>query len=188
MSGFANVAVLLTAVWLTVLTLVVLLLVRQLGLITARADAGGSFSVFDDGLRIGTKIPTDVTDALSLDSTTALIFLMSATCGPCREFAEDLQGTEWPVRVISLIPGPSELLSVLQQLLPPVVEVIPDPIASEIAAQLSIQTTPFGLKIDGGRVTAKTYLNSGADLKRLLEDGGENRDQESGNGRVAENV
>jgi len=61
MSALAIAALVLVCVWLGVLTLVVVLLVRQIGLLTVRLSvADRALSVDNDGPEVGSSVPEDV--------------------------------------------------------------------------------------------------------------------------------
>lgn len=63
MSGLAVAALVLTSVWLGVLTLIVVL-VRQIGLLTVRLSVAGHTHLTDDGPEPGSDVPEEVTAAL----------------------------------------------------------------------------------------------------------------------------
>ena len=63
MSALAIVALVLACVWLGVLTFVVVLLVRQVGLLTVRLSmATQAISLDDDGPEVGSILPEDVAE------------------------------------------------------------------------------------------------------------------------------
>jgi hypothetical protein len=170
MTDLETVALVLVAVWLALLTLVVVLLVRQLGLIVARLeDDPSAFSLANDGPPIGDELPGEVATALpSVNGGPSYLMLMSATCGPCRRLATDLQDTLLGVPVTALVPGREELAASLIELLPAEIHVVRDPEASELAERLGIRSSPFGVALDGATVSGKSYLNRVADLMRLI--------------------
>ncbi len=103
MSALAIAALVLVCIWLGVLTLVVVLLVRQIGLLTVRLSvASQAFSLDDDGPEVGIDLPEEVTSVLpELKEGRAYLLLISAGCTPCRELVADLDGTvssreSWP--------------------------------------------------------------------------------------------
>lgn len=159
--------------WIGALTLVVVLCVRQIGLLTVRFDqSGGSFSLEDDGPEVGGGIPAEVATILpgSIHGARQLL-LVSATCTPCRDLAEQLRSRELPASVIALVPGPPELADGMVALLPPGIQVIQNPEASSIASALHISSTPFAVAIDAGIVTGKQYLHSVDDFMTFVADG-----------------
>lgn len=175
MSGLGISALVLTGVWIGILTLVVLLVVRQIALLTVRLDhvrTGPAFDFGNDGLEVGSQVPEEVTAALpELKTDLTYLLLVSATCNPCRTLVSELQGQGFASErnIIALVPGRDELADGLVTMLPPGIPSIRDPQASALAKSLQIQSTPFALKVEEGIVTRKAYLHSAADLAQLIE-------------------
>src|SRR5918993_3054717 len=92
MSALAIAALVLVCIWLGVLTLVVVLLVRQIGLLTVRLSvAGEATSLDNDGPEIGSSVPEDVAVVLPDQAEEhAYLLLISSTCLPCWELVSDL--------------------------------------------------------------------------------------------------
>jgi hypothetical protein len=177
MSTLASVALVLVCVWLGVLTLVVVLVVRQIGLLTVRLSVAGeaASSVDDDGPEVGSSVPEDVASVLpDQEEDPAYLLLISATCTPCRELVADLQGNHrFEQEIVALVPGPGELASELAALLPSGIRTVLDPQATKLAEALDLESTPFALEVDRGTVTRKAYLHEGAsDLIDFVESGG----------------
>jgi hypothetical protein len=169
-----SVSVAVASVWLLLLTLVVLALVRQVGLLTMRIDRGmPRFAADQDGPEIGAPVPGDVLAALPQLAGTGRrqVLLLSAVCGPCRELAVELGKSTVDGQLLALVPGHSEAADVLISLLPPDVAVVRDPDAIAIAKALAIRSTPFAVEVESGTVTGKAYLKELADLARLIEAG-----------------
>jgi hypothetical protein len=98
MSGFELVLVMALAAWLTVLTLIVVVLTKQAVLITGRMT---SISDISNGSNfIGMPIPEQtealVRNALG-DVDPYAIVILSSTCSPCRNVLEDTP--DWPGRM-----------------------------------------------------------------------------------------
>jgi hypothetical protein len=91
MSGMALTAILAVSVWLVILTIIVLLLVQQLGFINARLNqAAPQFDVFSDGLAIGENVPPDIIELLPNARMEDIYFLiLSSVCSPCRKLVAD---------------------------------------------------------------------------------------------------
>jgi hypothetical protein len=168
-----TVAILALAVWLSGLTLVVLLLVRQLGLITLRLDAGRDSSspiVPREGPDVGTELPATVLDRIpALHDGLSYLLLVSATCVPCHEIAPELDSVRIAGRVIALVPGGDELATPFAELLPAHYDIVRDPGATEIANELDLDRTPFALEIDHGVVTGRAHLFGASDLQQLAD-------------------
>ncbi len=172
MSALAITALVLVCIWLGVLTLVVVLLVRQIGLLTIRLSiAGQALSVDNDGPEVGSSIPEEVTSVLpDLEVERAYLLLTSAGCTPCRELVADLGEYRFEQNIIALVPGDEEQANALASLLPPGIRAVLDPEAARLAEVLELQSTPFVLEFERGTVTRKAYLYEGAsDLIGFVE-------------------
>ncbi len=174
MSALAITALVLVCAWLGVLTLVVVLLVRQIGLLTVRLSvASQTLSLDDDGPEVGSSVPEDVASVLSdLEEERGYLLLISAGCTPCRELVVDLGEHSFEQKILALVPGREEQASELAALLPSGIQVVLDPEATELAESLDLESTPFAIEVEGGTVTRKTYLHEGAsDLIAFVESG-----------------
>jgi hypothetical protein len=173
MSGLAVAALVLACVWLAVLTLVVILLVRQIGLLTVRLSVVGRQApdLHNDGPEVGSSVPEEVASALpEVRSERACVVLISAGCTPCRELAAGVRRHDFELTVVALVPGHEELADELAALLPPGVRVVRDPEAHTLAQALTISSTPFAVEVERGVVTKKAYLFDGAsDLIKFVE-------------------
>jgi hypothetical protein len=167
MSALAIVALVLVCVWLGLLTFVVVLLVRQVGLLTVRLSmATQAISLDDDGPEVGSTLPEDVAEVVP-DGERAYLLLISASCEPCRELVVELDGHQFEQSVVALVPGRQEQASELAALLPPGMRVVVDPEATQLAESLDLESTPFAIEVEGGTVTSKVHLFGGASA--LLE-------------------
>jgi hypothetical protein len=162
MSALAIAALVLVSVWLGILTLVVVLLVRQVGLMTVRLSmATRTMSLDDDGPEIGSSIPEDVAEVMPEEEPTYLL-LISAGCDPCRELVAELDGHRFEQGVVALVPGRQEQAAQLAALLPPGIRAVLDPEATQLAESLDLESTPFALEVDRGTVTRKVHLYGGS--------------------------
>jgi hypothetical protein len=162
MSALAIVALVLASVWLGVLTFVVVLLVRQVGLLTVRLSmATQAISLDDDGPEVGSVLPEDVAEVMP-EGERAYLLLISASCEPCRELVVGLDGHRFEQSVVALVPGRQEQASELAALLPPGIRVVVDPEATELTESLDLESTPFAIEVEGGTVTSKVHLFGGA--------------------------
>lgn len=174
MSALAIAALVLVCMWLGVLTLVVVLLVRQIGLLTVRLSvAGEATSLENDGLEIGSRVPEDVAAVLpdQAEEHTYLL-LISSTCLPCWELVADLGERRFEQNIVALVPGHGEKAGELAALLPSSMRVVLDPEATRLAGALQLESTPFVLEVEHRTVTRKAYLHEGAsDLIAFVESG-----------------
>ena len=164
MSALAVAALVLVCVWLGVLTLVAVLLVRQVGLLTVRLSAAGqALAVENDGPEVGSYVPEDALSALpDLTAERAYLLLISAGCTPCRELVADIGDRSFEQTIVALVPGAEEQASELASLLPSGIRAVLDPEAAGLAEILGLQSTPFALEVERGIVTRKAYLYEGA--------------------------
>src|SRR5687768_15312672 len=159
------------ALWTGVLTVTVLTLVRQIGVLTVRLEASGAGRPAGniDGLDVGRRVPPEVIAAVpGAANGPAYILLTSAICEPCRELVPALAKTRQVPGVVALVPGRPEMAATLVDQFPAWIETVVDPVASSIAKALEIQRTPFLLEIEGGFVTAKSYMHSVRDLEVIV--------------------
>ena len=171
MSVLATAAMILIAIWLGVLTLLLILAIRQIGILTVRVSMNGGerFSVDHDGPEIGSKLPSEVVEIVpGIESLEANFMLLSATCNPCRELVANLDGHPFSATIIVLLAGRKELADGLVSMLPLDFRIIRDPEASQVAAAFQIQSTPFAVAVANGKVIQKAYLHSKDDLIALV--------------------
>ena len=173
MSALAITALVLVCAWLGVLTFVVVLLVRQVGLLTVRLTmATQTMSLDEDGPEIGSALPEDVAEVMP-EEEPAYLLLISAGCDPCRELVAELDGHRFEQSVVALVPGRQEQASELAGLLPPGVQTLLDPQATLLAESLDLDSTPFVLEVESGTVTRKIHIFGGASaLIEFMRSGG----------------
>lgn len=172
MSALAIAALVLVCAWLGILTLVVVLLVRQVGLLTVRLSmATQTMSLDEDGPEIGSSLPEDVAEVMP-EGEPAYLLLISAGCDPCRELVVELDGHRFEQSVVALVPGRQEQAGELAALLPPGIPVVLDPEATHLTESLDLESTPFALEVENGTVTRKVHLYGGASaLIEFIESG-----------------
>ena len=162
MSALAIAALVLVCAWLGILTFVVMLLVRQVGLLTVRLSmAAQAMSLDDDGPEIGSRLPEDVAEVMP-DGEPAYLLLISAGCDPCWELVAELDGHRFEQKLVALVPGRREQAGELADLLPPGIRVVFDPEATQLAESLDLESTPFALEVESGTVNRKVHLYGGA--------------------------
>ncbi len=169
MTGLEIVALVAAAVWLAVLSLVTLLNIRQIAILTVRADHAVAVNMDEDGLPLGFDVPVEIAAAVPAVRGGAVLALMSATCGPCREVAATMDIASVPDPIVVLLSGPQDQREVVAALLPPAVTVIEDPDAARLAELLHIKSSPFALRVAEGTVVAKAYLSESRTVERLYD-------------------
>jgi hypothetical protein len=162
MSALAVTALVLVCVWLGALTLVAVLLVRQIGLLTVRLNVASQTLSLDDGPEVGSDVPEEVASVLPGRDERSYLLLVSAGCQPCRELVSDLGEHRFEQSVVALVPGRADQASELAALLPSGVRAVLDPKATRLAEVLGLESTPFALEIEGGTFTRKAFLHEGA--------------------------
>jgi hypothetical protein len=177
MSALAIAALVLVCAWLGILTFVVMLLVRQVGLLTVRISmATQAMSLDDDGPEIGSSLPEDVAEVMP-EGQRDYLLLISADCDPCRELVAELDGHRFEQKVVALVPGRQEQAAELAALLPPGVRVVLDPEATQLAESLDLESTPFALEVESGTVTRKVHVYGGASALFEFMESGNAREQ-----------
>lgn len=171
MSELVPVAFILMSVWLGVLTLIIVLTIRQIGVMTVQLSMiGPGFSVDKDGPEVGSSIPDVVTTALpQMNAEPTTIMLISATCTPCRTLAEDLRKYRFDSPVVTLLTGRQELADSLAETLSANTHIVRDPQATQIAEAFNIHSTPFALKVESGKVKLKTYVRTANHFLALVD-------------------
>lgn len=180
MSALAIAALVLVCAWLGVLTFVVMLLVRQVGLLTVRVTmATQAMSLDDDGPEVGSSLPEDVAEVMP-ERERAYLLLISADCDPCRELVVELDGHHFEQKVVALVPGRQEQAAELAALLPPDIRVVLDPEATDLAESLDLESTPFALEVENGTVIRKVHVYGGASALVEFVESGNIREQNRG--------
>jgi len=172
MTALELVALAATTVWLGVLTLVAVLMVRQIGLIGVRLDRDQDRSApVGDGLPVGTPLPTEVGSLLEPSGDApAFILILGAVCTPCREMAQELSGFPSSSRVLALVSGNRDLALELSELLPKSMPSLIDPAAERAVRALRIATTPFVVEVRAGVIAVKAALRGADHLERFVEE------------------
>jgi hypothetical protein len=180
LSTLAIAALVLVCAWLGVLTFVVVLLVRQVGLLTVRVTtATQAMSLDDDGPDIGSSLPEDVAEVMP-EGERAYLLLISAGCDPCRELVAELDGHRFEQKIVALVPGRQEQAAELAALLPPEIRVVLDPEAIQMTESLDLESTPFALEVENGTVIRKVHLFGGASALLEFVESGNTRGRNGG--------
>ncbi len=168
------VALVFVGLWLGLLTFVVVLLVRQLGLITVRLENldAQSAALPSLGPEIGTPIVPEIATLLpnQLSGPVPILFI-SSNCEPCRELIVDIRKQQVQVPGIVLLTGNDAAAENLAGLLPPSLQVVRDPVASQLTEALQVRMKPFVVMVTENRVSYRSILNQAAELNRLVAQG-----------------
>jgi hypothetical protein len=154
------------SVWLLILTAVVVLLARQLAIVSfriIRSDQFNSVDVGEDGPELGTEISQSWLTRLGIEDGGTVVVL-SATCVTCREVVDGLEGLEPVSHLVFLLSGAGEIADSMRDRLSrvPDVSVVQDRMAETFAEEFSIKSVPFALTVNDGHVVSKGYVYNAA--------------------------
>ena len=171
MNELINVGFILMSVWLGILTLIIVLTLRQIGIMTVQLSmVGPGFSVDTDGPEVGSSVPdTVITTLPQMNDELTTIMLISAACTPCRTLAEDLRKYHFDSPVVTLLTGRQNLADSLAEALSSNTHIVRDPQATQIAEAFNIHSTPYALRIEAGKVKLKTYVRTADHFLALVE-------------------
>ncbi len=160
-------ALIVVSIWLAVLSFIVLLLVRQLGLIAVGLSEGQSQP--EDGLPVGNPVPGDVKGSLpTLDRDLAYLLFVSPRCSSCAALLEEMTTRIFPAsEVYAIMPGVDEQHDFRKRVPASFLQVI-DPDATAIGRSLKVRSTPYALQVENGIVTGKAVIQDADDLERLI--------------------
>jgi hypothetical protein len=159
----------LITVWMGLLTLVVVLLVRQMSLLTVRVSAASNRAELEnDGPAIGSQLHERIRATVNGAGVPTLIMVMSATCKPCHDLVDSIDPRSWPTQTLAVITGPDGSAGDLARQMPANARLLTGNEARDAAGLLAISSLPFGLLVQDGMVFDKGYLSNRVDLERLL--------------------
>jgi hypothetical protein len=157
--------------WLLVLTLAVLVLARQLSVVSLRLmRSDGTVDVSEDGPELGSELPVRWRELLAAPASTTLL-LLSATCVTCRDVVDGLSKSSPAQPLVVLLSGGNEVAESMAQRLSPLsrVRVVRGELPAEFGADLQIKSVPFGLVVSAeGTVTSKGYVYNAASFVGAL--------------------
>ncbi len=167
MSDIEVLALTLVALWLLAVTVAVLALVRQIGLVTVRLEYRPSPAP-DGGPMIGSRVPAAAREVVpELELGRVAILFLSPTCAPCAQIAPELGS--FRQQVIAAVPGTDEAAAEFARLIPAQMRVIRDPDATKLGHAFEVQGAPFLVAAEAGIVSGKAYLSTVEDLGRFFE-------------------
>jgi hypothetical protein len=169
MSGLEQGALILVGIWLAAITLALVLVVRQIGLLTVRLSiAVPHYDMDQSGPDVGTELPAKVMQTIGPATPARDVVFFSATCAPCRSLAEGLSKmTATGTPMTAVIAGDEAIARDFSALLPKGTLKLFEPIAGEVAAALKVDSVPFAVRVEGTVVSSKVYLASVEDMHRL---------------------
>jgi hypothetical protein len=159
MSALETVALVAAGIWIGVLSLVVILLVRQVGLLTVRLDRQREEEApVMEGIPLGEALPQDVVTALpAMNGSATYVLLLGGMCPPCQQLALGMKDESPQQAIVAVISG-EEGGDAIAELLAPHAQVVREPQASAIANGLGVATTPFAVEVVSGEVVGKAVV------------------------------
>jgi hypothetical protein len=168
------------AIWLLVLSLVVVGMVRHVATLELARQAGPlpllHYDFDRDGPEIGAAVPVAVADLLSARRRSVngsqVLFFFSPGCGTCLEVASEvIQRPAIGQKSVFIVLGPetggaaAEMREVLARTHGPVVEGEEARVAMRA---LSIRSIPFAVRVSGGQISQKLFLRRTTNIKELF--------------------
>lgn len=168
MSSFELVALVAVALWLAGLTLLVLLLVRQLGIMSVRLSVDAPR--VEGSIPIGGPLPDAVTEEFpELSDDLAYLVFLSSTCAACADFARNLDLLPSGRRILVFVAGTGESADRLHDLVPESFETIRDPVATAMADAMELRGTPIALQVERGILTGRAIGTRVEEIRRLFD-------------------
>lgn len=167
MNGLEITALIVVASWLGVLSLVLILVIRQVSLLDIQiGESGLSFHPPQEGLSIGAPLPDGVRQVLPDTSEKPVhLLLLSTTCSLCNQLSVALQDQIFhKVEIVVLITGQNDLAQAMSSGWPPNIRAIHNPEAAKIAQLLKVRSIPFVMKLEHGTVVDKDYVRNSTSL------------------------
>lgn len=164
------------ALWLAGLTFIVLVLVRQVGIVsiklTPQLNVAHATEHARTELIIGEPLHADVLRILpELREGLRYLTYLSPTCSSCRRFVSELSDAEaLPSGLILLMTGPKRTaLAMVEGMVPAGIRVVHAPEAEEVAERIGIDSTPFLVQTFDGVLMGWSGVNGVEDLYNLYE-------------------
>ncbi len=162
--------------WAVGASLLLILLVRQVSLISVRLNLQMTMPDASDvgvGPELGTQAPASVSAMIAnagLGADATLVAL-TGTCESCHLFAESLPSRTpgYGQHFIVLLPGMGKPLEDLRDKLPHWVRMVSDPVASEIGSDLGLARTRRALRIMENRVVGSAEVADATELGYLID-------------------
>jgi hypothetical protein len=170
MSALGIAALALTAVWMAVVSVGLVVTIRQVGLLTLRYERTEQAREMD-GLSIGSAVPADVAPLLPAGGESrSYLLVLEADCGPCRDLVDELGEQDITEPVVALIAGDSQRAQAVASRLPDTVEAVLGDPATIALGSLDLQTTPFMFIVEGGAIAGKNGPRNAQHFRALLDE------------------
>lgn len=174
MSGLGTAALVAAGIWVGVLSLVVVLLVRQVGIITLRLDrAREEDAPVTEGIDVGEPLPQDVAAALpTLNGRPTYVLLLGGLCPPCQELAFKLRDDQGTQSIVAVISGRNASADAIAEAMSERAAVVREPDATAIADGFGVGTTPFAFEISDHEITGKAVVRGADHFASFMRDEG----------------
>jgi thiol-disulfide isomerase/thioredoxin len=173
MTALETTVVVVLAAWMLVLTVTLLVAIRQIAVIMLLLDRDGEGPApVDDGIDVGSELPTSVARLIDpLPDRPSFVLVLAAVCGPCRELAPQLDAvsTSTPLTVL-VVGGDPRLAGELAQLVPSPIRTVTGGAARDASTALGITTTPFVFEFREQRLAAKAAVRGLEHLQRYVDE------------------
>lgn len=179
MSTTEIVTVGVVAAWLLVLTVVILMVVRQIGAMLVRIElvARGGGSSYAHGALVGLRLAEHlVTQHPFLASGRKVVLLVSGTCTTCAGLIDELSSTWTPTyfdardELVVLVVGADDgRRTAIVEDLHDRAFVVVDPVATDIARNLKLANVPSAIVIDAGVIAAsRIFIDRAIQLDEMI--------------------
>lgn len=166
MSALEVALVSVAAAWLSILSVVIVLLIRQLDLLREWASEQGGPD--GDGLEVGAEVPDELRPLISdrSDNVVYLLFL-GGNCQPCREFAleagrsDRVSALEGSCSIFAAVTGSDAQSDEVAALLPGWFRSLRRETATALLKGFEVQQTPSMFEIEHGKVTGRAVAGYG---------------------------
>ncbi len=166
MTGLEIAALVAVGIWMLLLSLAVVLLVRQVSLISKWAQEQDSSN--QDGLPIGSPVPEEALGLVpEADDELAYVWFLGGDCQPCREFAVEAARTEEIIAmrdsttIVAAVTGTDDQANDFTQLLPEWIRVVRGDNAVALNKHFEIVQTPTVYEVERGNVTGRAVAGYG---------------------------
>ncbi len=158
---WTSIGLTLATVWLLLLTVSVMLCIRQLGALTARMEIVALGSGVGHGAALGFRISDDLARAHpGLGVGRRIVLVVSATCASCTELLQELERGHQPeaigqvdgVTALLVGPGDASRDEARRRISRVTSDVVLDPLATAVAQALRMKTLPAALYLVDGVV------------------------------------
>jgi hypothetical protein len=168
MTGLELAAIVVASVWLAGLTLLMTVVVRHLGLLTLRIQAGHIAE--GDGLLIGDRVPTQALAVEpELDRVSRYLVFLSETCAACFALAPTLDRVPDPSMLVACVVGEGRSSARLAEAVSDAVPVIAGDAAKKLADAFRVRQTPQVLQVENGILIGRATPHDITDVVRLID-------------------